>query len=151
MENQTTSNEKNKNTTEINQLNKLYDLFNQEQGTFAYYTCGLLVLMIGYSFNIVIESTGICLILPIIGILIMFISFAFGLYFIKYRLSNYYNNFHLLHKKINCTSEIEKKTCIEFIEKNSEKQSKWYNIHWWTIFFGPFLMFIWLFINYWYK
>ena len=34
----------------------LVNIFNKEQGTFSYYTCGLLVAIIGYSFKLVLES-----------------------------------------------------------------------------------------------
>ena len=35
------------------QRDKLFDIYNKEQGTFSYYTCGLLLAMIGYSFKLV--------------------------------------------------------------------------------------------------
>jgi hypothetical protein len=41
--------------TEEEQTRKLFDLFNQEQGTFSYYTCGLLTVIIGYMFNLIIN------------------------------------------------------------------------------------------------
>lgn len=132
--------------TETEQKNKMFDLFNQEQGTFIYYTCGLLVAMIGYSFNVVYESAEPHLILPLIGILTMLISLSFGLYFIKYRLSNYRNNANLLHIRDTNKEEWKREVCKEVIEENGKKQSFWYKLHWWSIGVGPIIMFIWLII-----
>ena len=130
--------------TEKEQKNKMIELFNQEQGIFIYYTCGLLVVMIGYSFNLVIESSESCLFLPLIGIFTMFISLGLGIYFIKYRLSNYYNNANLLDKREKYKEEWKREICKEIIKENGKKQSFWYKLHWMTIGIGPIIMFIWL-------
>ena len=132
--------------TEKEQKNKMFDLFNKEQGTFIYYTCGLLVAMIGYSFNLVTETDKNYLLLPILGIFMMFISLGFGIYFIKYRLSNYYNNAMILDIREKSQEEWKKEVCKTIIEKNGNKQSFWYNLHWWTFGIGPVIMFIWLVI-----
>lgn len=133
--------------TETEQKNKMFDIFNKEQGTFAYYTCGLLVTMIGYSFNLIIEqSTKPYLWIPLLAILIMFISLGFGIYFIKYRLSNYYNNANLLDIKEKSEENWKKEICKKIIEENSEKQSFWHKLHWMSVGIGSIIMFIWLVI-----
>lgn len=133
--------------TETEQKNKMFDIFNQEQGTFAYYTCGLLVVMIGYSFNFIIESsTKPYLWIPLLAILTMFISLGFGIYFIKYRLSNYHNTANLLNERGKTNNAEIKEFCKELIGKNGNKQLFWHNLHWWTIGIGPIIMLIWLVI-----
>lgn len=133
--------------TEKEQINKMYDSFNKEQGVFAYYTCGLLIAVLGYSFNLIIESSDRqYLWLPILAMLTMFISLGAGIYFIKYRLSNYYNNANILNIKENLKEDQEKEICKIMIESNSQKQSFWYNLHWWSFSIGPIIMFIWLII-----
>lgn len=132
--------------TEKEQKNKLYDFFNKEQGVFTYYTCGLQVLMIGYLSNIIIESSKHHLILPLIGVFAMFISLYFGIYFLKYRLSNYYNDIFLLDiiEKSNDKDMVEK--CKKTIDENGKKQSQWYKLHWWSLGVGPAIIFAWLFM-----
>lgn len=131
---------------EKEQIKKMSELFNKEQGVFIYYTCGLLTTIIGFSFNLIIESSEPYLFLPLFAIFIMFISLGFGIYFIKYRLSNYYNNANLLDIKVKSKEDWKKEICKNIIDENSEKQSFWYKLHWWTIVIGPVIMFIWLLI-----
>lgn len=132
--------------TEKEQKNNFITLFNQEQGTFSYYTCGLLIAMIAYSFNLIIETNKPYIYLPIIAIFTMFVSLYFGLYFIKYRLSNYYNNANILDIKEKHNEEHITKICKKMIETNSKRQSIWHKLHLKTIYIGPIIMFIWLVI-----
>lgn len=129
--------------TEEEQTRKLFDLFNQEQGTFSYYTCGLLTVIIGYMFNLIINIDKPHIYLLFIAIGIMFFSLFCGIYFIKYRLSNYYNNGHILYSKSQTKEQWKHEVCKELIEKNSKAQSLWYKLHWWTIFIGPIIIFVW--------
>lgn len=130
--------------TESEQKKELFSLFNKEQGKFAYFTCALLITMIGYSFNLVYNSNEIYIILPLVSIFFMFISLGSGMYYILHRLSNYYNNFGLLDQIKKTDSSSLKDFCKSLIEKNSNKQDFWHKFHWYTILIGPLIMFIWL-------
>lgn len=132
--------------TENEQKIKMFELFNTEQGVFIYYTCGLLVAMIGYCFDLVMATDKNYLIIPLLGIFMMFVSLGFGIYFIKHRLSNYYNNGNLLDEREKAKDPIIKDFCKKLIEKNSNTQAFWYKLHWWSFVIGPLIMFIWLLI-----
>lgn len=126
---------------------KIYDLFNSEQGKFSYYTIGISIAMIGYISNTVLSSDKNLLLLPIISITMLFISLFTGLYYLKYRISNYYNNFGL-------DKECEKygyqewiiETSTKIMETNSNNQSKFLKAHHYTLFLSPILYFIWIII-----
>lgn len=133
--------------TEREQKDKMYDLFNKEQGAFTYYTCGLLVAMIGYSFKMLTETDKSYLLLPIIGILAMFVSLGFGIYFLNYRVSNYYNNANLLDRREKTSKEWEKESCKNQIDKNGNSQALWCNLHLCSLAVGPIIMFIWLIVT----
>ena len=76
----------------------LYDLFNKEQGKFFYYTVGLTVIMIGYIANLLLETNENLLIFPLTSLLILGFSLYTGIYAIRYRVSNYYNQWGI-HQK----------------------------------------------------
>ena len=76
--------------TDIDISNEYGTLFTAEQGKYYYYSCGLLVVSIGYCFNLILTSTKPNLFLPMSSLGLMIISLGCGLHFLQIRINNFY-------------------------------------------------------------
>lgn len=120
---------------------KLYDLFNDEQAKYSYYTIGLVAGMMAYTINLILNHKEF-LILPFTSLVIMSISLFTGIYFLRYRVSNYYNSLNLDIKVYD--KHMSKSEAIEILEKNSKGQNRFYLYHWRTMILSIIPLFIWI-------
>lgn len=126
-------------------IEKYVKLYTEEQGKFYYYSCGLLTLSIGYSFNLILTTTKPYVFIPISSLGLMVFSLLFGLYFIRTRFANMGIIAKLYEAKLSINTKTDVSDLIKkAIEEISDKQSIFAILHEYTFISSIILMVIWL-------